>query len=85
MVVGVGSDVTDFQIGDRVMCGLFTHRCGECMSCRGPDDRKHYCPNADAPLGVGRDGAFAEYLICDAQESNKLPKEVGFETAAPMA
>ena len=36
-------------------------------------------------MGVTLDGAFAEYVICDARESCMLPDAVSFETAAPLA
>ncbi|MCJ1387794.1 hypothetical protein MMC18_000637 [Xylographa bjoerkii] len=84
-VVAVGSAVTNFSIGDRVMCGLKTHRCMECRTCRGPEEYRNYCPNHDGDLGILRDGAFAEYAVCDARESNRLPDGVSFELAAPLA
>ena len=83
--MAVGSGVKDFKAGDRVLCGLTTHRCGECISCRGPENEKHYCPNVEAYLGVTRDGAFAEYLTCDSKETSLLPDKISFETAAPLA
>ncbi|MCJ1397076.1 hypothetical protein MMC11_000268 [Xylographa trunciseda] len=84
-VVALGSAVTNFSIGDRVMCGLKTHRCMQCRTCRGPEEYRNYCPNNDGDLGIRRDGAFAEYAVCDARESNRLPDGVSFELAAPLA
>lgn len=84
-VVATGSAVKDFNVGDRVMCGLTTHRCGSCVSCKGPEELWHYCTNQGRAPGISRDGAFAEYLIVDAKESNRLPAKVSFETAAPLA
>ena len=84
-VVAMGTAVKDFKLGDRVMCGLTTHRCGNCVSCKGPEEFQHYCPKQDGTPGISRDGAFAEYLIVDARESNRLPDKVSFETAAPLA
>jgi propanol-preferring alcohol dehydrogenase len=83
-VVAIGSVVNGFKIGDRVLCGLTTQRCGRCVSCEGPEEFWHYCPNQGRAPGIFRDGAFAEYLIVDAKESNHLPDKVSFETAAPL-
>jgi len=84
-VIAVGSSVQDFKPGDRVMCGLMQDGCGECRTCKGPEDYRHYCPNAGPGLGIKRDGAFAEFCVCDARQSNRLPDKVSFETAAPLA
>ena len=75
----------DIQKGDRVMCGLPTHRCGRCRSCSMAEEYGQYCPNIDGHIGVTIDGAFAEYVVCDGNESSVLPDRVSFETAAPLA
>jgi threonine 3-dehydrogenase len=57
-IVAVGSNVADFEPGDlvsgegHVVCG----RCRHCMA-----GRRHLCPHTIG-LGIGRDGAFAEYV-----------------------
>ncbi len=84
-VVAVGSSVTEFKKGDRVMAGLPMHRCGHCIDCLGPEELKHYCPNIDGHVGVTWDGAFAEFMVADARESSMIPEGVSYETAAPMA
>jgi threonine 3-dehydrogenase len=57
-VVRVGSNVTDFQAGDLVS-GEGHVVCGRCRHCLA--GRRHLCANTIG-LGVGRDGAFAEYV-----------------------
>ena len=84
VVAGIGSGVSGFSTGQRVMCPIMAGRCGECTSCRGPDEWKHYCPKENH-RGVTIDGAFAEYQLVDARETNVLPDGVDFETAAPLA
>ena len=84
-VVARGSEVKNLEIGDRVMCGLNTHLCGKCRSCKGPEQNRHYCPNKGPMLGITGDGMFAEYCVTDAAQTNKLPDEVSFESAAPLA
>lgn len=84
-VVALGSDVKNLQIGDRVMCGIPTHFCGHCHDCLGPETFRQYCRNLGGHTGVTRDGCFAEYALVDSVTSAKLPDEVSFETAAPLA
>lgn len=84
-VVAVGRSVKDFQPGDRVMCGLYANCCGKCGDCRGPEEFSQYCVDNDGAFGVHRDGGFAEYGLVDARHSAKLPDNVSFETAAPLA
>ncbi len=83
--MAVGGSVKDIKKGDRVMCGIPTNRCGQCTSCKMPAEYNQYCPNLTGHLGVSIDGAFAEYMICDARESSILPDNVSFKTAAPLA
>ncbi len=57
-VAAMGSNVVDLEIGDLVSAeGHIV--CGRCRHCRA--GRRHLCANAIG-LGVGRDGAFAEYV-----------------------
>ncbi|MEU3978889.1 L-threonine 3-dehydrogenase [Streptomyces sp. NPDC026672] len=58
-VVGTGRDVTDVAVGDRVS-GEGHLVCGKCRNCLA--GRRHLC-RATVGLGVGRDGAFAEYVV----------------------
>lgn len=57
-IVEVGSNVTDFQPGDLVS-GEGHVVCGRCRHCLA--GRRHLCAHTIG-LGVGRDGAFAEYV-----------------------
>ena len=58
-IVEVGSNVTDFAAGDRVS-GEGHVVCGRCRHCLA--GRRHLCAHSIG-LGVGRDGAFAEYVV----------------------
>ena len=58
-IVEVGSNVTDFHPGDLVS-GEGHVVCGRCRHCLA--GRRHLCAKAIG-LGVGRDGAFAEYVV----------------------
>jgi threonine 3-dehydrogenase len=57
-IVEVGSNVADFGPGDLVS-GEGHVVCGRCRHCLA--GRRHLCANSIG-LGVGRDGAFAEYV-----------------------
>ncbi|MFH9245328.1 L-threonine 3-dehydrogenase [Streptomyces lydicus] len=61
-VVGTGRDVTEIKAGDLVS-GEGHLVCGKCRNCLA--GRRHLCP-ATVGLGVGRDGAFAEYVALPA-------------------
>ena len=84
-VVHLGSSVTDFKKGDRVMAGLPRNRCGHCPDCLGDENYRQYCPNLAGHVGITLDGAFAEYMVVDSRESSRIPEKVSFETAAPLA
>jgi len=57
-VVEVGTNVSDFQAGDLVS-GEGHVVCGRCRHCLA--GQRHLCANT-VGLGVGRDGAFAEFV-----------------------
>ena len=61
-VVSVGRDVADIAAGDLVS-GEGHLVCGKCRNCLA--GRRHLC-RATVGLGVGRDGAFAEYVALPA-------------------
>jgi len=58
-VVEVGANVTDFAPGDLVS-GEGHVVCGRCRHCLA--GRRHLCAKSIG-LGVGRDGAFAEFVV----------------------
>jgi threonine 3-dehydrogenase len=57
-IVAVGSNVSDFHPGE-IVSGEGHVVCGRCRHCLA--GRRHLCANSIG-LGVGRDGAFAEYV-----------------------
>ncbi|MER7986651.1 L-threonine 3-dehydrogenase [Streptomyces noursei] len=61
-VVETGRDVADIKAGDLVS-GEGHLVCGSCRNCLA--GRRHLC-RATVGLGVGRDGAFAEYVALPA-------------------
>ncbi len=57
-IVKIGSNVADFKPGD-IVSGEGHVTCGLCRHCMA--GRRHLCAHT-VGLGVGRDGAFAEYV-----------------------
>lgn len=73
-----GSDVSGFQIGERVS-GEGHIVCGLCRSCKA--GRRHLCTNAIG-IGVNRNGCFAEYLSLPASNAYHIPDNISSEVAA---
>jgi len=57
-IVAVGSNVSDFYVGD-IVSGEGHLVCGRCRNCLA--GRRHLCANT-LGIGVNRTGAFAEYI-----------------------
>ncbi len=74
----VGSNVTDFKVGDRVCIDPNLY-CGECYQCKSGN--VHYCLNAQA-YGVTMFGGFAQYSVINKKVLYKIPDSVSFESAA---
>ena len=74
----LGEGVEGWREGDRVTAnGSLT--CGECEACRS--GRYNICSRLGF-LGVGDDGAFAEYVVVDAAKLFRIPDEVSLRDAA---
>ncbi|THZ98879.1 alcohol dehydrogenase GroES-like domain-containing protein [Aureobasidium pullulans] len=82
-VVAVGSKAAkSFNEGQRVGVLLFRHACHECVGCKTTRDIR-FCEKKEM-AGVTSDGAFAEYMIADADNTVLLPETIPFEQAAPL-
>lgn len=77
-VVGMGSEVRGFVVGDRVS-GEGHLVCGFCRNCRA--GRVHLCRNTIG-VGVNRQGSFAEYLVIPAFNVFKIPDNIPDSIAA---
>ncbi len=74
----VGSEVTEYQPGDRVT-GEGHITCGHCRNCRA--GRRHLCRNT-VGVGVNRTGCFAEKFSLPASNVFKLPPDISDDLAA---
>jgi len=74
----VGSDVTEFNPGDRV-CVDPNDMCGECYYCK--TGSAHFC---EKMIGIGTttDGGFAEYCTVHKKQVYKMGDEMSFEEGA---
>jgi L-iditol 2-dehydrogenase len=77
-VVEVGSAVTSFKPGDRVV-GECPYGCGECIACKS--GASNYCPNANH-FGFTENGAASEYFTVKARLLHGLPDNVSWEDGA---
>lgn len=79
-VIRLGSEVADWQPGDRVaiQSNLF---CGECEFCVLGEES--ICINGEI-IGVQRDGGFAEEVLLPVKTLVKLPDNLSFQTAAGL-
>ena len=77
-IVEVGADVTHLAVGDRVS-GEGHIVCGVCRNCRA--GRRHLCINT-VGVGVGRDGAFADYVVIPALNAWRQPANIEPDLAA---
>ena len=78
-VDAVGSQVTDLQCGDRVMCEPMAYCCERCPLCRR--GQTHLCEERKA-YGVQLDGGFAEHVVVRQGAVHRLPTNVDYVAGA---
>ena len=80
-VIGLGSAVSEFGIGQRVGVPWLGGTCGHCFYCL--HDRENLC---DQPVftGFSRDGGFATHCVADAAYCFALPEGFGDVEVAPL-
>jgi L-iditol 2-dehydrogenase len=79
VVAKVGSNVRGLVPGDRVTAETHAVTCGQCTYCRS--GYLNLCRERRG-LGIGTDGAFAEYVRVPSQIVHLVPKEVSLRAAA---
>ncbi|MCQ6563107.1 zinc-binding dehydrogenase [Paenibacillus mendelii] len=79
VVADVGSEVTLFKKGDRVVSETPAYICETCIYCRS--GQYNLCPDRRG-FGVLEDGAMAEYVKTREAIVHKVPDNVSFEKAA---
>ena len=78
IVEGVGENVTDFKVGDRVTADA-NFPCGTCYYCKRGEFV--YCEN-NHPYGQHKNGGFAQLIAIDQSLVYKIPDSVSLRNAA---
>lgn len=81
-IAELGDGVDNFAVGDRVAVGWFGGHCNECVPCLQGDFihcRKLQIPSLHYP------GGYAESVTVPANALARIPDELSFAEAAPMA
>lgn len=78
-VIETGRDVTEFEIGDRVVFEPTVSVCEECRYCR--QGKTNLCSNR-LIAGFNTPGGFAEYSVRRKRFVHRLPENVGFLAGA---
>jgi len=78
-VVSLGKRVTAFNEGDRVVVECI-QGCGACPECE--HDRSINCRERREVGVMGKDGAYASYLVTHARYAHKVPPDVTLAEAA---
>ena len=88
-VSAVGSEVTEFAVGDRAGVGCMVDSCRECEHCRAGEEQ--YCLRGtvwtyDAIGRDGRptDGGYSERIVVDEKYTLHIPEDLPLDVAAPL-
>ncbi|GAA5161947.1 alcohol dehydrogenase [Pseudonocardia eucalypti] len=76
-----GSDVTGFDIGERVAVGWFGGSCGYCTACRTGD--VVHCPRRRVP-GLSYPGGWSTTVTVPAIALARIPDQLSMAEAAPF-
>ena len=82
VIAGLGADVHEWHVGERVVATVPGKTCGSCAPCRKSDFEGCLVPHI---VGVDYHGAFAEYLAYPAHSLVRLPDTIPFEQGAILA
>ena len=86
----VGTDVTNFSVGDKVGVGCMVDSCQECASCQA--DLEQYCAEGctvtyngtDRHDGLPTFGGYSERIVVSDQFVLKIPETLDLKSAAPL-
>ncbi|ABN64893.1 alcohol dehydrogenase [Scheffersomyces stipitis CBS 6054] len=81
VVVGIGSNVTGWELGDYAGIKWLNGSCLNCEFCQHSDEPN--CAKADLS-GYTHDGSFQQYATADAVQAARLPKGTDLAQAAPI-
>jgi alcohol/geraniol dehydrogenase (NADP+) len=81
IVTGMGSEVTDRTLGQRVGIGWQADSCGVCEWCRQGDE--HLCAKSQ-PTCIGRNGGYADSIRVNSKFAIPVPDGLESENVAPL-
>ena len=88
-VEAIGSEVTDWKVGDRVGVGCMVNACGECEECRAGQEQN--CLNGSVGTynstdvdGTITQGGYSEKVVVNERFVCRIPEGLDFDVAAPL-
>lgn len=76
-ILAVGTQVTDFAVGDRVVMDPVIY-CGNCYQCK--TGRRNVCSQLQV-RSVHVDGGYQEYMVLPAESIYRIPSQLSWEEA----
>lgn len=80
-IIGLGDEVRNLKIGQKVGLGWFSESCMHCDQCLGGDH--NLCPNVEQTI-VNRYGGFADKVRCHWSWATPLPDGIDMAKAGPL-
>jgi len=81
VIDAVGTQVPQWQPGQRVGVGWYGGHCGYCQPCRRGDFIS--CVNGRVP-GISYDGGYADYMLAPFEALASIPDQLAAAEAAPL-
>jgi L-iditol 2-dehydrogenase len=81
LVEDIGSKVSSFALGDRVVCETHAYVCNDCNYCKSGS--YNLCPKRKA-FGYGVHGAFTKYVTVREAIVHNLPEKISIDEAAVL-
>ncbi|MBZ5735101.1 NAD(P)-dependent alcohol dehydrogenase [Nocardioides sp. TRM66260-LWL] len=88
-VTAVGSNVSKFQVGQRVGVGCMVNSCRECENCKAGEEQ--YCLKGEIGTygstdrdGTVTQGGYSESIVVDQDFVLNVPESIPYEAAAPL-
>ncbi|MFP7169268.1 NAD(P)-dependent alcohol dehydrogenase [Terribacillus sp. 7520-G] len=89
IVTAVGSEVTKYQVGDRVGVGCMVDSCGKCDNCKKGEEQ--YCHEGNVPTYAGVDkygqptqGGYSSHIVVTEDFVLRIPDGIELDAAAPL-
>ncbi|KAI9688718.1 MAG: hypothetical protein M1822_001075 [Bathelium mastoideum] len=81
IIVKLGRNVKNFQLGDRAGLKPIWDTCGACELCW--HDKECYCPSA-VFTGLAQTGSYQQYVVSPAKYTSPIPEGVSDYVAGPV-